>query len=93
MADVEGQAVPTDAKIVATVAQRRRPPPPPPREKMARCLAKMESRRYSSWKERLTTEVTVVGTHLFDACSPRSYGSHYGIFSGLVCILIAAAYA
>ena len=92
MADVEGQAVSTDAKIVATVAQRRKPPPPPPREKMAHCLAKMESKRYSSWRERLTTEMTVVGTHMFDAASPRTYGMHYGIFSGLVCILIASAY-
>ena len=59
------------ARILAPVPQRRAPPPPPPRAKLASCLARMESRRYSSWRDRVQTELTVVGTHMFDACSVK----------------------
>ena len=93
MEDVEQQPAPAQAKIMAPKGDRRAPPPPPPREKMARCLAKMQSRRYDSWKDRVSTELMVVGTHVFDRCTPASYGEHYAIFSGLVCITITLAFA
>ena len=45
------------------------------RPKMARALAKMESRRYSSWKDRASTELIVVGNHAFDIFTPKRYVS------------------
>jgi hypothetical protein len=46
-------------------------PSRPPRPKYANALAKMQSRQYKSWGDRLSTEMFVVGTHLFDSCTPR----------------------
>ena len=37
----------------------------------ASALAKMESRRYVSLKDRATTEIMVVGTHAFDRFTPK----------------------
>ena len=93
MEDVEQQPAPAQGKIMAAKGDRRAPPPAPPREKMARCLAKMQSRRYDSWKDRVSSELLVVGTHVFDRCTPATYGEHYAIFSGLVCITITLAFA
>ena len=72
MPDIEQQGVGAKAKVMADPKQRRAPPPPPPREKMARCLAKMQSRRYDSWRDRVQSEMLVVGTHLFDLCSVKA---------------------
>lgn len=67
-------------------------PARPPRAKYARALAKMQSRQYNSWGDRLSTEMFVVGTHMFEACSVREYGDHRPVFSGVVIAVIALAY-
>lgn len=95
MPDIEQQegAIAPEAKVMAPVKHRRAPPPPPPREKMAHCLAKMQSRRYDSWRDRVQSELLVVGTHLFDLCSSKTYGEHTAVFSGLMCALVTASFA
>lgn len=63
------------------------------RPKMAHALAKMESRRYSSWQDRASTELMVVGNHAFDVFSPKTYGNHAAIFSISLAALICLSYA
>ena len=45
---------------------------PATRPRIAHALAKMESRRYSSWQDRASTELLVVGTHAFDQFTPKT---------------------
>ncbi len=68
-------------------------PETPGRPKLVAALAKMESRRYTSWKDRATTELMVVGTHTFDMFTPRRYGDHAAIFSLCMAALVVVSYA